>query len=153
VSGTLLNDNNLSFGTFTVLFILPLMAVVVTLGWQWTKTKRQQQQILLRQRQALQVAKQQLTRVTFSDTQSSYEQISQIVQRYVADKLNIDLLDSKKLDILPLGISKSVIVNMSTLIQQVDEGLFAPSMQTLELSRRDAIAKLLTHIDDEWMKR
>ncbi len=157
ISSVIVNDTNLGFGAFGLLMVLPLLIVLGSFGWKWTKNKRQQQQMLLRQKQALQVAKQQLNHVTWSDTQTMYEQIGQIVQKYVVDKLNIELLGSNKLDILALmntaDVPKSVIINMTTLIQQVDEGLFSPSTQVIPPSRREDIAKLLSDIDRQWVKQ
>jgi hypothetical protein len=157
ISNEIVNDSNLSMSAFMLLMLLPLLVVFASFGWQRTKTKRQRQQILLRQQQALQVAKNQLDHLTFSDTQSTYEQVSRIIQKYVADKLNIDLLNTNKLDILTLmdttGAPKSVIDNMTALIQHIDEGLFAPSTQVISLSRREEITKLLAQIDHQWIKQ
>lgn len=157
VSAVLVNDSNLGGSIFGLLMLLPLLVVLGSFGWQWMKSKRQQQQILLRQKQALQVAKQQLNRVTFSDTQNAYEQVRFIIQKYVADKLNVDQLDSNKLDILALmdtsDVSRSAFDSMTTLIQEVDEALFAPSTQLISASRRDEVAKLLADIDRQWVKQ
>ncbi len=157
ISGVIVNNSDLSVEVFSILVLVPLLVVLSSFGWQRTKTKRQKQQILIRQQRALQMATQQMKHVTFSETQTAYEQISQIIQKYVADKLNIDLLGSNKLDILALmnraAVSQSAIGLMTMLIQQIDEGLFAPSIQEMPPSRREEITKLLSNIDQQWVKQ
>ncbi len=157
ISGVIVADSNLSGAALILLVLLPLSVVLGSFGWQWTKNKRQQQEILLRQRLALQTATQQLNKLTFSDAQEGYEQVSLIIQKYVVDKLNMDRPNANKLDVLALmdtsRVSKPVIENMTALIQQIDEGLFASSTQTIPTSRRDEIVKLLAEIDRQWVKQ
>ncbi len=154
---SLIVNNRLSIGSLILLLLLPLAVVFISFLWQWTKTKRQRQHIRIRQQKALPTAIQQLNRLTFSDTQTTYHQISQIVQKYIADKLNVNLLGSSTLDILELiddaGVPISIFSNVMTLVQEIDEGLFAPSTQDVSPSRRDAIVKLLTEIDHQWEKQ
>jgi len=60
-----------------------------------------------------------------------------------------------KLDVLVLmntsSVPKSVIGNMTALVEQIDEGLFAPSTQSVAPARRDEIVKRLTEIDRQWV--
>ncbi len=147
----------LSISAFILLFFLPILGVGAAIGWQWTRKKRRDVQDRLRQQQALRVALTQIKRVELSDSRLGYEQMSHILQKYVADKLAVEFDNQNRVDILSLltsyEASKSAIVKMNLLIQVIDEGLFAPTFKNNSLSSPDDISRLLTDVDNAWMQK
>jgi len=148
---------SLGLGFFAVVLVLPLVVVGSVLGWRWSDRNRRRQAALHKQKYALPNALQQIDQLKVLDVRSTYEQIDQILQLYVSNKLDATGIVKGKKDILSLmvanDVSDAALTTMMDLQVKVDEGLFAQPTHKISASEIQVMKDLLNSIDQQWERK
>lgn len=144
----------INLGVFLILMMLPVIGIAGAVGWKRFQIRRNALHIEYKKRQALRHALEQIDALNASDIQSAYEQLRRILHAYAADKLGVDAIKLKNLDIPSVMLANKVSIEVSIimhgLLMEVEERLFAPTVQAYSASHIQDIKKSLINLDQSW---
>ncbi|MEP6986013.1 MAG: hypothetical protein ABI970_10465, partial [Chloroflexota bacterium] len=140
---------------FIMAGLLPLLGVAAIGYQQWNKTRKAQLEKRIRQQQAAQIAIRNLKALALADSKSSYQVIEKIFNRYLSDKLDMDLKVVKQSNLMQLltqnGTSENIKSKVQVFVLDIEEGQFSPSAEDIAPQKTEDLVKLLRDIDAEWI--
>ncbi|MBA3869372.1 MAG: BatD family protein [Anaerolineae bacterium] len=140
---------------FIMAGLLPLLGVAAIGYQQWNKTRKAQLEKRIRQQQAAQIAIRNLKALALADSKSSYQVIEKIFNRYLSDKLDMDLKVVKQSNLMQLltqnGTSENIKSKVQVFVSDIEEGQFSPSAEDIAPQKTEDLVKLLRDIDAEWI--